>query len=73
MLNPGLVFVTAAILLMARSARSTLTVNEQAEEFPARSLALQFTVVEPKGKSEPEGGRQLTAPPEHFSVNVGGE
>ena len=37
-----------------------VTLKEPLEEFPAPSVAVQFTVVSPTGKPEPEAGKQFT-------------
>ena len=47
----------------------TVTVNEQLEEFPAASVATEFTVVVPIGKIEPEAGTDVTVA-EQLSVEV---
>ena len=51
-----------------------VTVNEQLEELPAASLALQVTVDEPFGKLEPDGGAQtgVTAPQLSAAVTLNG-
>jgi hypothetical protein len=49
-----------------------VTVNEQLAEFPAASLTVQLTVVEPFGKVEPDGGVHTGVPaPEQLSETVG--
>jgi len=40
----------------------TVTVNEQPAELPAASFTVQFTVVEPFGNVEPDGGAQAGVP-----------
>ena len=47
----------------------TVIVNEQAEEFPAASVATEFTVVVPIGKTEPEAGVDVTVA-EQLSVEL---
>ena len=51
-----------------------VTVNEQLDELPAASLALQVTAVEPFGKLEPDGGAQTgaTAPQLSPAVTLNG-
>ncbi len=49
---------------------STVIVNEQEAEFPAASVAVQVTVVVPRGKSEPETGVQITLGVETASLDV---
>ncbi len=49
---------------------STVIVKLQVAEFPAASVAVQVTVVVPKGKSEPEAGVQLTLGLETASLEV---
>ena len=41
-------------------ARMTVTVKLHALEFPAASVATQFTALTPSGKSDPDGGVQIT-------------
>ena len=49
----------------------TVTVNEQLAEFPAASLTVQITVVEPFGNVEPDGGVHAGVPaPEQLSDAV---
>jgi hypothetical protein len=51
----------------------TATVNEQVPAFWAASMTLQFTVVVPTGKVEPDGGLQVGEPtPGQLSLAVGG-
>lgn len=38
----------------------TITLNEQVEVFPDGSVAKEFTVVDPTGKTLPEGGVEIT-------------
>jgi hypothetical protein len=50
----------------------TVTVNEQLALRPAKSVAVQVTVVAPAAKMEPDGGTQLTVTePGQLSVAVG--
>jgi hypothetical protein len=49
----------------------TLAVNEQNDLFPAASVALQTTVVTPRGKLVPEAGVQTTVTPDTLSPTVG--
>ena len=48
----------------------TVTVNEQLEELPAASLALQVTDVVPFAKLEPDGGAQTGATAPQLSLAV---
>ena len=50
---------------------STLTVNVQLVALFAVSWAVQVTVVNPFGKTEPDAGEQLEVTPEQLSVAVG--
>lgn len=45
--------------------------NEQDEELPAASVAVQVTEVTPTEKAEPEGGVQTTLATEQLSVALG--
>jgi hypothetical protein len=49
----------------------TVTVNEQEAVLPDVSVAVQFTVVVPFGKVEPDAGVQLVVTPGQLSVVVG--
>jgi hypothetical protein len=46
----------------------TVMVNAQVEVLPALSVAEQFTVFTPSGKTVPEGGRHITVAPGQLSV-----
>ena len=45
----------------------TVTVNEQLDELPAESVAVELTVVVPLGNVEPEGGLDTTTTPAQLS------
>ena len=55
----------------APAAEATVTVNEQQLELPALSAAQQTTVVVPSGKTEPDGGAQVTLSNWQLSVALG--
>jgi hypothetical protein len=46
--------------------------NEQLDLFPARSVAVQVTVVTPSGKLEPDAGTQTVVTTPVLSVTFGG-
>jgi hypothetical protein len=50
--------------------RLILTVKLPLAELPAASVAVQFTVVTPAGKNEPEGGVQTMVGVEQLSVAI---
>jgi hypothetical protein len=50
----------------------TVTVKVQVAVLFAASVAVQVTVVVPRLKQVPDGGRQETVPPGQLSVTVGG-
>jgi hypothetical protein len=71
----GLPNSTAALLVGMTTFASgppTLTVNEQLDLFPARSVAVQVTVVTPSGKLEPDAGKQMVVTAAELSFTVGG-
>ena len=49
----------------------TFTLKVQLALLPARSVAVQVTVVSPTGNDEPEGGLQVNVTPGQLSVTVG--
>src|SRR5436305_3628747 len=49
---------------------NTVTVNEHEAVLPAVSVAVQFTVVVPTGKADPDGGTHITVAAQ-LSVTVG--
>src|SRR6266542_4467049 len=53
------------------SVSRTVTVNEHVAWLPDASVAVQFTVVVPGGKVEPDGGLQTTFTPGQLSVEPG--
>ena len=71
MFCPGDAFVTVVELLIARSARSTLTVNLQDADCAEVSVDVQETIVDPTGNSEPDGGAQTATTPGQLSVADG--
>jgi len=58
----------AGLLSSCRHTSNTETVNEQLAVCPISSLAVQFTVVVPIAKHEPEGGVQTTVAPQFAGV-----
>ena len=46
----------------------TVTVNEHCAELPAASVTVEFTVVVPTGKTEPEAGEETTEKPAQLSA-----
>jgi hypothetical protein len=50
----------------------TVTVKAHVARLPVVSSAVQFTVVTPRGKVEPDGGAHVTVVPGTLSVTVGG-
>jgi len=54
------------------SVSATVTVNEHVPTFPAESVAMQFTVVLPTGKGDPDVGlHEMAMLPGQLSVAVG--
>src|SRR3954453_5826526 len=60
MFCPGAILASVVDLLTERCARSTVILRGQLALFPAPSVAVQVTVVVPRGNSEPDGGRHDT-------------
>jgi hypothetical protein len=46
----------------------TVMMKAQVDELPAASVAEQFTVFVPRGKTVPDGGRQMADAPGQLSV-----
>jgi hypothetical protein len=51
----------------------TVTVNPHSARIPFASVAVQTTLVTPRGNGEPEGGVQLTVAPGQLSITAGDE
>jgi hypothetical protein len=55
---------------LTRIAPETATLKVQLDMLTDASVAVQVTVVMPKGKGEPDGGKHTTATPGQLSVPV---
>lgn len=56
---------------MAGASLSMVTVKEQLRELDEASVAMQMTVVTPRGKAVPEGGWHWTVVPGQLSATAG--
>src|ERR1041385_94991 len=59
------------LLSSCRQTSNTVTEKLHIAVFPAASVAVQVTIVEPVGRQEPGGGTQATCTPGQSSIAVG--
>ena len=68
-----MIFAGQVIEIVQPPPTVTVTVKELLPTLPLASVAVQFTVVVPRGKLEPDGGVQIGVPtPGQLSETLGG-